>query len=236
MLRAHRPYNGMCTALLLVPKLWTCRNGMVGTVGRPLAPLAGHWHTIFFPDADPWHLMDAEQIDSFAAGLTEVFNLSNQTVSKPDCPWWTPECQDAYNRHLVSRSCNTNSEPTIETREFHTTIQKAKRAYWKHIIDRVSNDKSLYKVVGWHKPSSNLKLPPLKVNSTMVEDTMEKAEALRSVVLEHFSAEDDLNYDPLQVWDRSGNLNWKTDSLPRRSRAEHDWCLEHISRHRSSYC
>src|SRR5204863_9253519 len=50
MLRVHGPYNGMCTSLLLVPKLWTCRNSTVGTVGRPLAPLAGHWHTIFFPD------------------------------------------------------------------------------------------------------------------------------------------------------------------------------------------
>ena len=28
--------------------------------------------------------MDAEQIDSFAAALTEVFNLSIQTVGKPD--------------------------------------------------------------------------------------------------------------------------------------------------------
>ena len=47
------------------------------------------------------------------------------------------------------------------------------------------------------------------VNGTMVEDTMEKAEALRSAVLEHFSAEDDIDYDPLQAWDRPGNLNWE---------------------------
>ena len=163
---------------------------------------------------DPWRLTDTEQIDSFAAALTEVFNSSIQTIGKPDrgggspAPWWTPECQDAYNRHLGSISCNANSEPTIETREFLTTIHKAKRAYWKHIIDGVSDDKSLYKVVGWHKLSSNLKSPPLEVNGTMVEDTREKAEVLRSAILERFSAEDDLDYDPLQVWVGPGNLNW----------------------------
>ena len=44
----------------------------------------------------------------------------------------------------------------------------------------------------WHKLASNLKSPPLKVNGNMVEDTLEKAEALRTEVLERFSADDDL--------------------------------------------
>jgi hypothetical protein len=62
--------------------------------------------------------------------------------------------------------------------------------------------------IGCHKLASNLKSPPLVVNGTMVEDTMAKAEVLRTEILERFSAEDDLENDPLQDWDGTGNLNW----------------------------
>jgi hypothetical protein len=40
----------------------------------------------------------------------------------------------------------------------------------------------------------------------MVEDTMEKAEALQIEILERFSADDDLNLDPLAIWDGIGHL------------------------------
>jgi hypothetical protein len=34
----------------LVPNFWTCKNGTVGTLLAPLAPLAGRWHVSIFPD------------------------------------------------------------------------------------------------------------------------------------------------------------------------------------------
>jgi hypothetical protein len=43
----------------------------------------------------------------------------------------------------------------------------------------------------------------------VVEDTMEKAEVLRTEILERFSAADDLDLDPLANWDRTGHLVWE---------------------------
>ena len=60
----------------------------------------------------------------------------------------------------------------------------------------------------WHKLASNLKSPPLKVNGTTIEDMMEKAEVLWTEILERFSADDDLDHNPLQNWDGTGHLNW----------------------------
>ena len=40
----------------------------------------------------------------------------------------------------------------------------------------------------------------------MVEDTMEKAEALRIEILDRFSADDDLDLDPLANWDGTSHL------------------------------
>jgi hypothetical protein len=52
-------------------------------------------------------------------------------------------------------------------------------------------------VIGWHKLTSAFKSPPLKVNGTIVENTIEKAKVLRIEILERFSAANDLDLDPL---------------------------------------
>jgi hypothetical protein len=73
--------------------------------GRGHAPLEQVYYRI--PEADlskfaglvqngiaklpnPWRLIDTEQIDSFAAVLTKVFNSSIQTVGRPDCRGSSP--------------------------------------------------------------------------------------------------------------------------------------------------
>jgi hypothetical protein len=43
----------------------------------------------------------------------------------------------------------------------------------------------------------------------MVEDTMEKAEVLRTEILERFSVADDLDLDLLANWDGTGHLVWE---------------------------
>ena len=63
--------------------------------------------------------------------------------------------------------------------------------------------------MGWHKLGPSLKAPPLEVNRVAIEDTMEKAETLRTEILGRFSADDDLDYDPLYNWDGAGNLVWE---------------------------
>jgi len=164
---------------------------------------------------DVWQLTNPDQIDSFAKALTEVFTAAIQTAGKPDrgggspAPWWTPEVQEAYKDHLSARLIGDRGL-TPEARTFNNAVRQAKRNYWKEIINGVDSDKSLYKVIGWHKMASSLKAPPLQVNGNMIEDTMEKAEALRAEVLNRFSAEDDLDTDPLQDWSGTGHLKWDT--------------------------
>lgn len=93
-----------------------------------------------------------------------------------------------------------------ETREFLTTVRQAKYEYWKYRINNVKDDKALYKIISWYKLASNLKAPPLVVNRVHIEDTIEKAEVLHSEVLGRFSAEDDLEQDPLVDWAGTGHL------------------------------
>ncbi|RAL66684.1 hypothetical protein DID88_006366 [Monilinia fructigena] len=163
------------------------------------------------PDAR--HLSDAEGIEHFVQLFTSILDSAIRTAGKPDrgrgraAPWWTQECQDAHREHLAARKTHQTAS-TPETREFHKIVRKAKKAYWKDIINGVKDDKDLYKVINWHKLGTNLKAPPLVVNGNTVEGTMEKAETLWSEVLDRFSASDDLAQDPLEPWDGAGTLPW----------------------------
>ncbi|RAL60503.1 hypothetical protein DID88_000278 [Monilinia fructigena] len=108
---------------------------------------------------------------------------------------------------LPNRGVQTpRSNTTTESRNRSSEMRKAKKAYWKDIINGVKDDKDLYKVINWHKLGTNLKAPPLVVNGNTVEGTMEKAETLWSEVLDRFSASDDLAQDPLEPWDGAGTL------------------------------
>ena len=167
---------------------------------------------------DICQVADTAQIDNFVDKLTSVLGSAIETAGKPNrasgksAPWWTPECQTAYKAHLAARvrtfDPDDDGGPTAEHREFLSIVKRAKRDYWKHRINGVSDDKSLYQVIGWHKLAPNLKAPPLEVNGRVIEDTMEKAETLRAEVLDRFNANDDLDDDPLQGWEGSGHLNW----------------------------
>lgn len=165
---------------------------------------------------NPWEFTTVEQIDSYTNGLSEVFKSATETAGKQQrgqgcaAPWWTDDCKSAFQEHLNAQTRPLPDDETIrwETRNFHSIVRRAKRDYWRHIIDGVNDDKQLYKVIGWHKLASNLKSPPLVLSGVTVEDTMEKAETLRSEILDRFSSADDLETNPLDNWDGTGHLQW----------------------------
>ena len=163
---------------------------------------------------NPWSLSTPGEIDTYALSLSEVFNAAIIIAGRADrgtgnpAPWWTPECQEAYDEHLSSRNHAYDGEISPETKELKTTVRRAKRYYWRQIINDAKDDKALYRIMGWHKLSANLKAPPLVVNGTVIEDTLAKAEALRSEVLGRFDASDDLEQDPLTDWDGAEGLQW----------------------------
>lgn len=168
---------------------------------------------------NPATLTEHDQINIAAQNLTALFEAATRTAGKVNtgkgktATWWTPECQDAYRNHLASRpqyQRGIHTEITEQTRLFLSIVRKSKRAYWKKVLDDVKDDQSLYRVIGWHKLQPRLKSPPLKVGDKVIENTLEKAETLYTGVLDRFSAEDDLEDDPLEDWDEAAtaHLPW----------------------------
>lgn len=145
---------------------------------------------------DPSQVHSTPELDSLASAMEEIFRIAIEKGGTLDkgtgrsAAWWTDDCRQA---HLAYTFTRRNAEDsTAEKKALLNTICQAKRDYWRRVIDQASDDKSLYKVVSWHKQAPKLKAPPLKIGDRIVEDTLQKAELLRSEVLGRFSAEDDL--------------------------------------------
>ena len=161
----------------------------------------------------PLQAADTAQLEQLAAALTAAIQDAMQTAGKVGrkgraAPWWTPDCQAAHREHLRAREVSEAGVPDA-TRHFLTTVRNAKRAYWRNIIDGVKDDRDLYRVVGWHKLGPAATTVPLEVDGRTITDTMEKAEALRSAILDRFNADDDLDeeeYPPIE----GPTLPWET--------------------------
>jgi len=163
---------------------------------------------------NPAEMQTTEEIEGYVKAFSDALNAAIQTIGKPDrgggcpAPWWTKECEKAYRLHLSHRA-GPRTPPSTETTDFRTIVRRAKREYWRHVINNARDDKALYKVIAWHKLTANLKAPPLIVNGQVIEETLAKAEALRSEILGRFDAGDDLSEDPLEGWQGSGTLQWE---------------------------
>jgi hypothetical protein len=162
---------------------------------------------------DPWSVTCEEEANAYAKALAGVFKAAIEGAGQIDkgdsrpALWWTQECKDAYKTYLASRQLSDTLTP--EKKDFLTTVRKAKREYWRRIIDNAKDDTALHKVIGWHKQASSLKAPPLAVNGKLVEDTMEKAKVLREEILDRFSADDDLAEFQLEDFQGVTYLPWE---------------------------
>jgi hypothetical protein len=162
---------------------------------------------------DPWSITCKEEADVFTEALAGVFQAAIRGAGQREegrgkpALWWTQECRDAYKAYLASRQ--VSDTPSVEKKAFLTTVRKAKREYWRRIIDNAKDDVALYKVIGWHKQVSPLKAPPLVVNGRLVEDAVEKAEVLWEEVLNRFSAKDDLVELQLEDFQGATYLPWE---------------------------
>ena len=138
------------------------------------------------------------QVENCVLAITTVLKDAIRISGKASrskgrsAPWWTDKCKEMYQRHIYSRKENNRSSPSIETREFLSTVRQAKRAYWRNIIDGVKSDKELYRVINWHKLEPTQQDTALVIDGRTITDPAEKAEALRESILSRFSSKDDL--------------------------------------------
>ncbi|RKK89892.1 hypothetical protein BFJ68_g16603 [Fusarium oxysporum] len=113
-------------------------------------------------------------------------------------PWWTEECAGAAAAFRAIKRLyplGFNEEVQIAKLDFHRVVRRAKRLYWRNLIDTFSDSSSVFKAVRWLKSPGPFQPPPLQVDDVVYESQTDKANALRRATLERRTADDDIQ-DP----------------------------------------
>ncbi|EDN10981.1 conserved hypothetical protein [Histoplasma mississippiense (nom. inval.)] len=155
------------------------------------------------------------QLDDLAQHFTQSLLAAAQAVSKPaqqgrtTAPWWTADCRRAH-REL------TTHQTEAAKHQFKDAVRKAKRAYWRQVINEARDGRDLYRVVAWHKLEPNLRAPPLVIGDQVIEETAAKAEALQQAILKRYNSADDLEAPPqarMEITVRMLKACWQHVSL-----------------------
>ncbi|PCD25972.1 hypothetical protein AU210_012406 [Fusarium oxysporum f. sp. radicis-cucumerinum] len=142
-----------------------------------------------------------EELDELASSLVSLLTSAAKASGRPvrkggrPAPWWTEECADAAAAfRAVRRSypLGFNQDVQIAKRDFHRVVRRAKRRYWRNLIDGFSSSSDVFKAVRWLKSPGAFQPPPLQVDNVVYESQMDKANALRQATLERRTAEDDI--------------------------------------------
>ncbi|RKK55869.1 hypothetical protein BFJ69_g17692, partial [Fusarium oxysporum] len=142
-----------------------------------------------------------EELDELASSLASLLTSAAKAAGRSarkggrSAPWWTEECAAAAAgfraiRRLYPLSFNQNVQ--VAKRDFHRVVRRAKRQYWRNLIDSFTSNSAVFKAVRWLKPPGGFQPPPLQVNNVVYETQMDKANALRQATLERRTAEDDI--------------------------------------------
>ncbi|KAG7408870.1 hypothetical protein Forpe1208_v012445 [Fusarium oxysporum f. sp. rapae] len=141
------------------------------------------------------------ELDELASSLVSLLTSAAKAAGRParkggrPAPWWTEECAcaaAAFRAIRRSYPCGFNQDVQIAKRDFHRVVRRAKRQYWRNLVDNFSSSSAVFKAVRWLKSPGAFQPPPLQVDNVVYETQMDKANALRQATLERRTAEDDI--------------------------------------------
>ncbi|KAJ0126813.1 hypothetical protein HZ326_30083 [Fusarium oxysporum f. sp. albedinis] len=141
------------------------------------------------------------ELDELASALVNLLTSAAKASGRParkggrPAPWWTEECADAaatFRAIRRSYPLGFNQDVQMAKRDFHRVVRRAKRKYWRNLIDSFSSSSAVFKAVRWLKSPGAFQPPPLQVDNVVYETQIDKANALRQATLERRTAEDDI--------------------------------------------
>ncbi|KAH7464077.1 hypothetical protein FOMA001_g17794 [Fusarium oxysporum f. sp. matthiolae] len=144
------------------------------------------------------------ELDELASTLVRLLQSAAKAAGRParkgarNAPWWTEEYALAAAGYRAIRRLyplGFNQEVQIAKRDFHRVVRRAKRLYWRNLINSFSDSSSVFKAVRWLRSPGAFQPPPLQVDDVVYETQLDKANALRRATLERRTAEDDIQ-DP----------------------------------------
>ncbi|EXU95295.1 exonuclease-endonuclease-phosphatase family protein [Metarhizium robertsii] len=146
----------------------------------------------------------ASELETLAESLVNLLHSSAKAAGRPvrkgtrSAPWWTDECAESAAEYRAVRRIfpmGFNEEVQAARKAFQNVVRRAKRQYWRNLIDGFSDSAAVYKALRWLKSPGAFQPPPLQIDGVVYETQMDKTNALRRSTLERRTAADDID-DP----------------------------------------
>ncbi|TXB97967.1 hypothetical protein FocTR4_00016879 [Fusarium oxysporum f. sp. cubense] len=96
------------------------------------------------------------ELDELASALVNLLTSAAKAAGRPTrkgartAPWWTEECAGAAAAFRAIRRLyplGFNEEVQIAKRDFHRVTRRAKRLYWRNLIDSFTDSSAVFKAV-----------------------------------------------------------------------------------------
>ncbi|KJK73652.1 hypothetical protein H634G_11068 [Metarhizium anisopliae BRIP 53293] len=135
----------------------------------------------------------ASELDALAESLVNLLHSSAKAAGRPvrkgtrSAPWRTDECAESAAEYWAVRRISPmefNEEVQAARGVFQNVVRRAKRQYWRNLIDGFSDSAAVYKAARWLKSPGAFQPPPLQIDGVMYETQMDKANTLRRSTLE----------------------------------------------------
>ncbi|KAL8295706.1 hypothetical protein RB600_001261 [Gaeumannomyces tritici] len=171
---------------------------VVATGASSLPPLAGYGAGSVPPRTSS-HITN--YLDTAAKALISLLKSALETFGKrpkgksTGQPWWNDKCATA--QRDLAKAIAGGGPFTAEAHALQAAVRAAKRQHWANVLEEADSPEALYRAVKWHKLTPAIRLPPLNIDGEVIVAPKDKAEALGRKILRRFTAEDDLQEDPL---------------------------------------
>ncbi|KAI1000662.1 hypothetical protein K3495_g7528, partial [Podosphaera aphanis] len=140
--------------------------------------------------------------ESLCTALQNAFRRSaRRTLGRgTGQPWWNDECRDAARAHRAARrNWEDPSKDAASRKQLRTAVRRAKRQFFRNLLDQASPAKDVFKMVNWHRSVGSFRSPPLKdpLNPTAAPAVSleDKRDVLSRNLLQNTSEANDIPLD-----------------------------------------
>ncbi|KJK73920.1 hypothetical protein H634G_10781 [Metarhizium anisopliae BRIP 53293] len=118
----------------------------------------------------------ASELDALAESLVNLLHSSTKAAGRPvrkgtrSAPWWTDECAESAAEYRAVRRISPmdfNEEVQAAKKAFQNVVRRAKRQYWRNLIDGFSDSAAVYKAVRRLKSPGAFQPPPLQIDGVV---------------------------------------------------------------------
>jgi hypothetical protein len=148
-----------------------------------------------------------EELDDLAHSIATLLIAAAKVAGRPPSKgssggttWWSEACDEDHTLYVALRraeryGADVYEEVSKAKKALKRTICRAKRDFWRQIVEEAADHHSIYKIMRWTKASGPFRPPPLQVGEQVFVTDEDRARALREALLERKNTLDDVQ-DP----------------------------------------